>query len=103
MTLDLTAIEARLKAATPGPWELWTGCSWRRFGRAGTLETVCEPTTHPIDGHPDLFFRNGGSNGPDAALIAAAPGDIAALLDALRAHRALLQEVAARHLFFTRG
>lgn len=58
---------------TPGPWELWTGCSWRRFGSASTGTEVCTPTVHPHDGHPDLLFPNGGQDGPDARLIAAAP------------------------------
>lgn len=57
---------------TPGPWELATSCSWRRFvGPDGS--TVCEPITQHSDGHPDLYFRNGGANGPDALLIAATP------------------------------
>lgn len=58
---------------TPGPWELWTGCSWRRFGSKTTGTEVVVPTNHPIDGHPDLLFPNGGQDGPDAALITAAP------------------------------
>ncbi len=69
-----------MQAHTPGPWELWTGCSWRRFGSKATGQTVCEPTNSPTDGHPDLLFRNGGQDGPDARLIAAAPD----LLEACR-------------------
>lgn len=55
--------------ATSGPWELWTSCSWRRFGSVTTGDTVIEPTVDPRDGQPDLFFRNGGSQGPDATFI----------------------------------
>ena len=53
---------------SPGPWELWTGCSWRRIGIKGTSKTICEPVVAP-DGHPDLLFRNGGQDGPDANLL----------------------------------
>ena len=57
--------------ATPGPWELWTSNSWRRFGSTdGNCCRVCEPIVQEHDGHPDLHFPNGGENGPDARLIA---------------------------------
>lgn len=90
-------IEQRLEAATPGPWELWTGCSWRRFGSKVTGSTVCEPTK-AYDEHPDLYFRNGGEDGPDAQLIAHAPQDIRSLLSyvkELEAERDLLLGVAS--------
>lgn len=61
-----------LKHATPGPWQIWTSCSWRRFGSKATSQTVVEPVKQ-YDGHPDLWFRNGGEDGPDAQLIAEAP------------------------------
>lgn len=68
------------EASTPGPWEVWTSCSWRRIGsHAGKM--VCEPITQRSDNHPDLYFPNGGANGPDARLICAAPE----LLDTVRA------------------
>ncbi len=84
---DPAALVARAKElvekATPGPWEVWTSCSWRRIGsRSNGL--VCEPIAQR-DGHPDLHFRNGGFDGPDAALIAAAPTLIADLASALEA------------------
>lgn len=50
---------------TEGKLQLWTSNSFRRFGTsAGKL--VCEPITQHSDGHPDLYFRNGGPDGPDA-------------------------------------
>ncbi|MCL4715516.1 MAG: hypothetical protein KJZ75_11445 [Hyphomonadaceae bacterium] len=64
--------EAREKAKiTEGPWLIATSNSWRRvMSQRG--EMVCEPIKQN-DGHPDLHFRNGGPDGPDARLIAAAP------------------------------
>ena len=56
---------------TPGPWMVATSNSWRRILGARS-ESVCEPIKQN-DGHPDLYFRNGGADGPDARLIAAAP------------------------------
>lgn len=64
---------------TPGPWIVATSNSWRRILGARSDESVCEPIKQN-DGHPDLYFRNGGADGPDARLIAAAPE----MLDALR-------------------
>lgn len=43
-----------------------------------THEHVCTPTVQS-DGQPDLYFPNGGADGPDARLIAAAPMLLAAL------------------------
>lgn len=63
---ELLELEAR---ATPGPWSLWTGCSWRRVGSDATGGEVITPTNHPIDGHPDLLFPNGGQSGPDARIV----------------------------------
>lgn len=69
---------------TEGPWELWTSNSWRRITSRATGSTVCEPVTQR-DGHPDLFFRNGGAEGPDARLLIAAPDLLAACKAALGA------------------
>lgn len=57
---------------TPGPWAIWTSCSYRRIGSEATGREVAYPTTQR-DGHPDIEFPNGGADGPDARLIAAAP------------------------------
>src|ERR1700719_824402 len=69
---DVSELRRLLEAATPGPWELWTGSSWRRFGSRSTGVTVCEPIAYSDqDDHPDLHFNNGGEEGPDAKLICA--------------------------------
>lgn len=62
---------------TPGPWLIATSNSWRRIVSVRG-DSVCEPCTQH-DGHPDLWFRNGGHDGPDARLIAAAPELLEAL------------------------
>lgn len=82
---------ALAEKATPGPWELWTSCSFRRFGSHEGM--VCEPVTQN-DGHPDLYFRNGGNDGPDARLIAAVP-DMIALIRAQAAEIERLRGVCA--------
>jgi hypothetical protein len=62
---------------TPGPWLIATSNSFRRIV-SRDHGGVCEPITQN-DGHPDLHFRNGGPEGPDARLLAAAPDLLAAL------------------------
>lgn len=57
---------------TPGPWEWQTSNSWRRLGSARGDGDVMYPCVQR-DGHPDVTFKNGGVEGPDARLIAAAP------------------------------
>lgn len=63
----LEAIEARLKAATPGPWRLWeciAGCFEVCKSHDYATGGVCQPHRHN-----------------DALFIAAAPADIAFLLE----------------------
>jgi hypothetical protein len=55
---------------TPGPWEWWTSCSWKRLRSnlgGGKAVSVLEPYVCE-DGHPDVSINN-----RDMALIAAAP------------------------------
>jgi hypothetical protein len=77
----LADLEAKAKAATPGPWALWTGCSWRRFGSEATGQSFCEPKTQNSDRQPDLWFRNDA----DAKFIPAAnPSVLLALVGRIR-------------------
>lgn len=77
------ALRELARRATPGPWVLATGNSWRRYvsEHPDHWGTVCEPVVQRRDGHPDLFFRNGGQDGPDARWLEVAhPSAIADLL-----------------------
>jgi hypothetical protein len=81
---------------TAGPWLIATSNSWRRIV-SRDYNSVCEPITQN-DGHPDLYFRNGGADGPDARLIALAPVMWQALVDAaidLRGHRKSRMDIAS--------
>lgn len=64
---------------TPGPWIVQTSCSYRRIGNNMGDGNVLYACKQP-DGHPDLNFPNGGFDGPDARLIAAAPDLLEALM-----------------------
>lgn len=81
---ELRRLEQR---ATPGDWELWDGCSWRRFGVKGTATTVIEPIRHERDGMNDLFARRGYD---DLRLVPAMRNALVKLLDA--AERSLVLE-----------
>lgn len=77
--LDLAAIRRRAEQATPGPWVLWTGCSWKRIGvNDERLTMVLTPTVNPHDRHPDLIVSDA-----DAEFIIHARTDIPFLLDRL--------------------
>jgi hypothetical protein len=53
----------------------WTSCSFRRLSSAATGKDgdVLRGVVQPSDGHPDVYLPNGGWDGPDGRLIAAAP------------------------------
>ncbi len=60
---------------TPGPWEWWTSCSWRRLRRSyrGKSQDVLMPFVCS-DGQPDIQVSP-----EDMALIAAAPDMLVAI------------------------
>jgi hypothetical protein len=78
MTKDqLSAIRARLDAATPGPWEAVTP---KRYAAVRSEKAGCYVYTQgkiPADTHADTVTRQQR----DAHLIANAPTDLRALLD----------------------
>lgn len=91
---DLTALRTtkleKFKGHTPGPWLLATSNSWRRVV-TDSCRSVCEPIAHHRDNQPDLHFRNGGDDGPDAKLLVAGPellAEIESLLAQLTAETA---------------
>lgn len=75
-----------MSAHTPGPWFWQSSNSWRRLGNHDGDGNVMYPTKQS-DGWPDVSFPNGGFDGPDARLIAAAPDLLAALQRAERCIR----------------
>jgi hypothetical protein len=67
---------------TPGPWAWWTSNSFRRLSSQATRRDgdVLHGTVQS-DGHADVVLPNGGAEGPDALLLAAAPDLLEALND----------------------
>lgn len=97
MKPDPKALRTLAVAATPGPCKLRTSNSWRRYGSRHTGSTVLESIAHASDVHPDLWFRNGGFEGPDARYIAAAnPAVMLAPVSPLEAVERGRDGVAAR-------
>ncbi|WP_341986876.1 ead/Ea22-like family protein [Pseudomonas aeruginosa] len=74
---DHAELRRLAKAATPGPWRVQTGCSWRRIGTDSGDGDVLRPCTHPHDGWPDIV-----APAENLKYIASAnPNTILALLD----------------------
>jgi hypothetical protein len=92
--LDLRAVEARLKAATPGQWVMLDG--WgpaeadgrHRCARIGTREVLVFSPSGPYGAH-DIIGRK-----EDFEFTALAGSDIRALLAALRETRVALEPLA---------
>lgn len=97
MTIDLDALENLADEATPGPWMVQDGCSWRRIGtRHGDGDVLC-PTNHHRDNHPDLTAGRGHDTYANLHSIAAAnPATIKSLIAELREARGLLKPFADR-------
>ena len=79
----LARLEMMADLCTSGPWEVQTGCSWRRIGSAGKDGNVLCPTNHPVDGHPDLSSADGNREN-NLALMAESRTAIPALVKRVR-------------------
>ena len=54
--IDIDAIRKALAASTPGRWNWWTSCSWRRmFSDQGKSSPPVLVPTIASDGHPNLI------------------------------------------------
>lgn len=75
-TEAIERLEELAKAATPGPWEWFTSCSWKRLkhNSRGLTLNVAEPFV-ASDGHPDMTISR-----DDMAFIAAAREGVPMLL-----------------------
>lgn len=93
-TVDIDRLQRLRARATAGPLVLATSNSWRRIISKYGSKPVCEPCTQP-DGHPDLHFPNGGTDGPDATLLIEAWNALPALVEEVTRLRALLARDAA--------
>ncbi|EMR0527600.1 TPA: ead/Ea22-like family protein [Pseudomonas aeruginosa] len=84
---DHAELRRLAKAATPGPWRVQTGCSWRRIGTDSGDGDVLRPCTHPHDGWPDIV-----APAENLKYIASAnPKTILALLDEIDGLRSRLE------------
>ncbi|EPA1185467.1 ead/Ea22-like family protein [Pseudomonas aeruginosa] len=84
---DHAELRRLAKAATPGPWRVQTGCSWRRIGTDSGDGDVLRPCTHPHDGWPDIV-----APAENLEYIASAnPKTILALLDEIDGLRSRLE------------
>lgn len=79
-------LKGLLAKATPGPWELQDGCSWRRIGTRGRDGSVLCPDTYSReDRHPDLTAGKGEDLYANLTLIVEAVNALPSLLSALEA------------------
>lgn len=87
----LDGLREKATAATRGPWEWFTSCSWRRLkhNSRGLTMNVIEPFV-ASDGHPDLTVSQ-----DDMAFIAAAnPSVVIGLLDEIDRLNERLTDIA---------
>jgi hypothetical protein len=65
MSADISSLIEQIRAglddATPGPWTVYDGCSWRRIGVASPRQDDCAVLApyRASDGHPDLYASRG--------------------------------------------
>jgi hypothetical protein len=86
VTLDLDAIEARVNAASAGPWE-FDGDDTIEGGNGGGVCVLCEHKSFAT-----FKARGEWYSSADAAFIAAARSDVPALLAEVRLSHALLRD-----------
>ena len=96
---DLEEIEGMLAAATPGPWQTFPGNGILLEGRERRIVWPSDEAQSRSFCYSDICYVNptecNGNGNADAALIAAAPTLIAALVAEVRRLRSLLVEQAA--------
>lgn len=74
--MNTAELKKLAEAATPGPWVMWTSCSWRRLKNAEGVG-VCVPFVNRVDKHPDMEVSSEDS----AFMEAANPAAILKLLE----------------------
>lgn len=55
---ELDELLRKAKAATPGEWQVYDSCSWRRIGLRDDYRVIIEPYNSRSDHHPDLTGPN---------------------------------------------
>lgn len=83
----LARLRELLGKATPGPWELQDGCSWRRIGTRDGDGTVLCPTNSSHDRHPDLTCGRGEDLYANLRLIVEAVNFLREHIDSLSSYR----------------
>lgn len=91
---DLAEWEKAAEGVTPGPWQVYDGCSWRRIGTAQSVgrhdDCAVLAPTKASDGHPDLTCSRGNDREANLAWIARCSPDN--VLSAFRSLSAKLTE-----------
>lgn len=86
---QLLEIEARCKAATPGPWE-WSGGRYDDVRLVGLGQTVLQPDLYHCEAYIDV-------SDADKLFIAAARSDVPALVAEVRRLSDALSELEVRY------
>lgn len=98
---DLTErLRELLANATPGPWMVQDGCSWRRIGTRQHDGDVLRPTNSRTDGHPDLTADDGMCRYNLEAIVEThnALPDLLTTLETLTQENARLREAGWRDI-----
>lgn len=95
---DIEKLRELAEAATPGPWFVYEGSSWRRIGITpgrGSYDMAVLAPCVASDGHPDLTSTSGLREENLAFIAAANPATILALLDDRAALLARVESLSA--------